>query len=154
MEQNYSVKFTSNVSLVTLNNIESNVHSLLSIFDIVSKENICIDMISQTAPLNNSVNLSFTVNDGDTAKIISILYKFKEVFSNLTTQILSNNVKVLITSELMRTEAGIASKVFQILSDENIPVSLITTSETEISLLIAEEYSETVKLVLPRELNK
>ena len=154
MEQNYSVKFTSNVSLVTLNNIESNVHSLLSIFDIVSKENICIDMISQTAPLNNSVNLSFTVNDGDTAKIISILYKFKEVFSNLTTQILSNNVKVLITSELMRTEAGIASKVFQILSDENIPVSLITTSETEISLLIAEEYSETVKLVLTRELNK
>ena len=154
MEQNYTVKFTSNVSLVTLNNIESNVHSLLSIFDIVSKENICIDMISQTAPLNNSVNLSFTVNDGDTAKIISILYKFKEVFSDLTTQILSNNVKVLISSDLMRTEAGIATKVFQILSDENIPVSLITTSETEISLLIAEEYSETVKLILPRELNK
>ena len=54
----------------------------------------------------------------------------------------------------MRTEAGIAAKVFRILSDENIPVSLITTSETEISLLIAEEYSETVKLILSKELNK
>lgn len=154
MEQNYSVKFTSNVSLVTLNNIESSVHSLLKIFDIVSEEDICIDMISQTAPLNNSVNLSFTVDDSDTAKIISIIYKFKEVFSNLTTQILSNNVKILITSELMRTESGIASKVFKILSEENIPVSLITTSETEISLLVSEEYSETVKLVLAKELNK
>lgn len=154
MEQNYIVKFTSNVSLVTLNNIESNVHSLLSIFDIVAKENICIDMISQTAPLNNSVNLSFTVDDSDTAKIISIIYKFKEVFSNLTTQILSNNVKILISSDLMRTESGIAAKVFKILSDENIPISLITTSETEISLLVADEYSETVKLVLSNELNK
>ena len=154
MEQNYNVKFTSNVSLVTLNNIDSSVHSLLKIFDIVSKENICIDMISQTAPLNNSVNLSFTVDDSDTAKIISIIYKFKEVFTNLTTQILSNNVKILITSELMRTESGIATKVFSILSEENIPVSLITTAETEISLLVSEEYSETVKLVLSKELNK
>lgn len=154
MEQNFTVKFTSNVSLVTLNNIDSSVHSLLSVFDIVAKENICIDMISQTAPLNNSVNLSFTVEDSDTAKIISIIYKFKEVFSDLTTQILSNNVKVLISSDLMRTEAGITAKVFKILSDENIPISLITTSETEISLLVSEEYSETVRLVLARELNK
>lgn len=154
MEQNYIVKFTSNVSLVTLNNIESNVHSLLKIFEIVASENICIDMISQTAPLNNSVNLSFTVNDGDTAKIISIIYKFKEVFNNLTTQILSNNVKILISSDLMRTEPGIAAKVFKILSEENIPISLITTSETEISLLVADEYSETVKLILSKELNK
>lgn len=154
MEQNFTVKFTSNVSLVTLNNIDSSVHSLLSVFDIVAKENICIDMISQTAPLNNSVNLSFTVEDSDTAKIISIIYKFKEVFSDLTTQILSNNVKVLISSDLMRTEAGITAKVFKILSDENIPIFLITTSETEISLLVSEEYAETVKLVLSRELNK
>lgn len=154
MEQNFTVKFTSNVSLVTLNNIDSSVHSLLSVFDIVAKENICIDMISQTAPLNNSVNLSFTVEDSDTAKIISIIYKFKEVFSDLTTQILSNNVKVLISSDLMRTESGIAAKVFKILSDENIPIFLITTSETEISLLVSEEYSETVRLVLARELNK
>lgn len=152
MQQEFSVKFTSNVSLVTLNNIESDVHSLLKIFKIVSDEDICIDMISQTAPLNNSVNLSFTVNDSDTAKIISVIYKFKEVFNGLTTQILSNNTKFLISGECMKTESGIATKVFDILSEENIPVSLITTSETEISILVSDEYTQTACEALTKSL--
>jgi aspartokinase len=148
MSKDFSAKFTDNVALVTLNNIKSDVHSLEKVFSIVSDENICIDMISQTAPLNNAVNLSFTVDDGDTPKIIAIIYKFKEVFQNLTTQIISSNTKVLISSELMRTEAGIATKVFNILAKENIPVLLITTSETEISMLISEENALIAKEVL------
>ena len=148
MSKNFNTKFTDSVALVTLNNIKSDVNSLLKVFSIVSNENICIDMISQTAPLNNAVNLSFTVDDADTAKIIAVIYKFKEVFANLTTQIISSNTKVLITSELMRTEAGIATKVFSLLAKENIPVLLITTSETEISLLISEENSLLAKEIL------
>jgi len=148
MAKNFTTKFTDSVALVTLNNIKSDVNSLLKVFSIVSNENICIDMISQTAPLNNTVNLSFTVDDADTAKIIAIIYKFKEVFSNLTTQIISSNTKVLITSELMRTESGIATKAFSLLAKENIPVLLITTSETEISMLISEENSLLAKEIL------
>ena len=148
MSKNFITKFTDSVALVTLNNIKSDVNSLLKVFSIVSEENICIDMISQTAPLNNTVNLSFTVEDGDTAKIIAVIYKFKEVFSNLTTQIISSNTKVLITSELMKTEAGIATKVFSLLAKQNIPILLITTSETEISILISEENSLLTKEIL------
>ncbi len=153
MANDFTLGFTSNVSLVTLNNIDSGVDSLLKIFEIVSNENICIDMISQTAPLNNTVNLSFTVDDNDTAKIISVIYKFKEVFSSLTTQILSNNTKILISSERMKTESGIATKLFSILSENKIPVSLITTSETEISLLITDEFAPLAKSVLTKSLN-
>ena len=148
MTNDFALKFTDNVALVTLNNIKSDVNSLLKVFEIVSNEKICIDMISQTAPLNNSVNLSFTVDDSDTAKVIAIIYKFKEVFSSLTTQIISSNTKVLITSDRMRTEAGIATKVFALLAQENIPVLLITTSETEISLLVQEENALKVKEIL------
>jgi aspartate kinase len=148
MGNDFLIKFTENVALVTLNNIKSDVHSLLNVFQIVSDEDICIDMISQTAPLNNCVNLSFTVDDNDTAKVISIIYKFKEVFSGLTTQILSNNTKILITSDRMRTEAGIATKIFKLLASENIPVLIINTSETEISMLIAEEFALQTKEIL------
>jgi len=148
MSKNFITKFTDSVALVTLNNIKSDVGSLLKVFSIVSDENICIDMISQTAPLNNTVNLSFTIDDSDTAKIIANIYKFKEVFSSLTTQIISSNTKVLITSELMRTEPGIAEKVFSLLAKEGISVLLITTSETEISMLISEENSLLAKEIL------
>lgn len=150
---NFELKFTENVSLVTLNNISTNEDALLKIFEIVSNEDICIDMISQTAPLNNTVNLSFTLDDADTAKIIAVLYKFKENFATLTTQILSNNTKILISSEKMRTESGIATKVFKILCENKIPVSLITTSETEISLLITDEHAQMAKSVLQNKLH-
>lgn len=148
MAQDYEIRYTDHVALVTLNNIKSDVESLLKVFEIVSNEGICVDMISQTAPLNNSVNLSFTVDDNDTAKVISIIYKFKEVFSTLTTQILSNNTKVLITGEKMRSECGIATRVLSILAKAQIPISLITTAETEISLLITEENALRVKQVM------
>lgn len=150
---NFELKFTENVSLVTLNNISTNEDSLLKIFEIVSDEDICIDMISQTAPLNNTVNLSFTLDDADTAKIIAVLYKFKENFASLTTQILSKNTKILISSEKMKTQSGIATKVFRVLSENKIPISLITTSETEISLLINDEHSQMAKSVLQNKLH-
>lgn len=153
MAQAYEIKYTDHVALVTLNNIKSDVESLLKVFEIVSNEGICVDMISQTAPLNNCVNLSFTVDDNDTAKVISIIYKFKEVFSTLTTQILSNNTKVLIAGESMRTECGVATKVLSILAKAQIPISLITTAETEISLLVTEENALRIKQVM-EEINQ
>ena len=153
MAQKYEIRYTDHVALVTLNNIKSDVESLLKVFEIVSNENICVDMISQTAPLNNCVNVSFTVNDNDTAKVISIIYKFKEVFNTLTTQILSNNTKVLISGESMRTESGVATRVLSILSKAQIPIFLITTAETEISLLITEEHALRAKQIM-EELNQ
>lgn len=153
MAQKYEVRYTDHVALVTLNHIKSDVESLLKVFEIVSNEGICVDMISQTAPLNNCVNVSFTVDDNDTAKVISIIYKFKEVFSTLTTQILSNNTKVLISGESMRHESGVATRVLSILAKAQIPISLITTAETEISLLITEENAPHVKQIMD-ELNQ
>ena len=153
MAQTFDIRYKDNVALVTLNNIKSDVESLHRVFEIVSDEGICVDMISQTAPLNNCVNVSFTVDDNDTAKVISIIYKFKEVFSTLTTQILSNNTKVLISGEQMRNECGIATRELSILAKAQIPISLITTAETEISLLVTEENALRVKQIM-EELNK
>ena len=45
----------------------------------------------------------------------------------------------------------IATKVFSALAYEDVPVSLITTSETEISPLVANEYYETVSRILTKE---
>ena len=153
MAKKFDIRYTDHVALVTLNNIKSDVESLHKVFEIVSLEGICVDMISQTAPLNNAVNVSFTINDSDTAKVIAIIYKFKEVFSTLTTQILSNNTKVLISGEFMRNEFGVATRVLSVLAKAQIPISLITTAETEISLLVTEENALRVKQAM-EELNQ
>ena len=42
----------------------------------------------------------------------------------------------------MRSHAGVASKMFKTLADENINILVITTSEIKISVVIAEKYLE------------
>jgi aspartate kinase len=42
----------------------------------------------------------------------------------------------------MRSHAGVASKMFKVLADENINILAITTSEIKISVVIAEKYLE------------
>ena len=50
--------------------------------------------------------------------------------------------KVSMVGVGMRSHAGVASKMFKVLADENINILAITTSEIKISVVIAEKYLE------------
>ena len=50
--------------------------------------------------------------------------------------------KVSLVGVGMRSHAGIASKMFKALADENINIQVITTSEIKISVVIEERYLE------------
>ena len=42
----------------------------------------------------------------------------------------------------MRSHAGVASKMFEVLANESINIQMISTSEIKISVVIAEKYLE------------
>ena len=48
----------------------------------------------------------------------------------------------------MRSHAGVAKRMFQMLGDEGINIQLITTSEIKISVVIARKYGELAVRVL------
>jgi NAD-dependent DNA ligase len=50
--------------------------------------------------------------------------------------------KVSVVGVGMKSHAGIASKMFKALADENINIQIITTSEIKISIVIEEKYLE------------
>ena len=50
--------------------------------------------------------------------------------------------KVSLVGVGMRSHAGIASRIFKALADENINIQIITTSEIKISVVIEEKYLE------------
>ncbi len=50
--------------------------------------------------------------------------------------------KVSVVGVGMRSHAGVASKTFKALADENINIQIITTSEIKISVVIEEKYLE------------
>jgi len=108
----------------------------------VSEAGIEVDVIVQNAAADGSNDITFTVkrNEGERArKILEVAgaeLKARAV-------VLDKKVgKVSIVGVGMRSHAGIASKMFKALADENINIQIITTSEIKISVVIDEKYLE------------
>lgn len=130
------IQFFPGVAIVTLNKVPNTPSSIASILGIISENNISIDMISQTAPYKDKINLSFTISEDDLSSVIALTGKFKSLAASINTDINGNNTKILLTGEGMKAQSGVAAELFALLAKENIRVKLITTAETEISCLI------------------
>ena len=57
-------------------------------------------------------------------------------------QIEPDVAKVSVVGIGMRSQSGVAAKMFKVLSDEGINIKVITTSEIKISVLIERKYME------------
>lgn len=142
------IEFFPGVAIVTLNKVPNTPSSIASILGIIAENDISIDMISQTAPYKDKINLSFTISEDDLALVIGLTGKFKSLAASINTDINGNNTKVLLSGESMRVESGVAAELFAVLAKEDIRVKLITTAETEISCLIDIKDVETAKKIL------
>jgi len=108
----------------------------------IAESNIDVDMIVQNVGVDGTTDFSFTVHRNE-------LKKAMEVLSTVKTAIGARDVlgddkiaKVSIVGVGMRTHAGIASKMFKALADENINIQMISTSEIKISVVVDDKYME------------
>lgn len=108
----------------------------------VSAANIEVDMIVQNVAADNTTDFTFTVHRNDFARAETVL---KAVAQELGAREVSTDnkiAKVSIVGVGMRSHAGVASKMFDVLAEENINIQIISTSEIKISVVIAEKYLE------------
>lgn len=108
----------------------------------VSKANIEVDVIVQNVAADNTTDFTFTVHRNDYEATQKVLEK---VASELgAREVVGDNkiAKVSIVGVGMRSHAGVASKMFDTLADENINIQMISTSEIKVSVVIAEKYLE------------
>ena len=134
---NYTV--TECVSLITMDNVPNNSKIISEIFNAIAKQHINIDMITQSPSYRGILNISFTIPGKDMPKAITALAKFKKEIPTLRLDIDSNNTKICISGEGMRTIPGVAASLFTVLSSIEIEIKLVTTSETDISYLVSSE---------------
>jgi len=108
----------------------------------VSRANIEVDMIVQNVAADNTTDFTFTVHRNDYARAEEIL---NQVAAELgAREVVGDNriAKVSIVGVGMRSHAGVASKMFECLANENINIQMISTSEIKVSVVIAEKYLE------------
>lgn len=133
-----SVSYTEGVTLVTLDNTPSSLDYVANVFTQLSNAGINVDMISLSPPTGETSSLSFTIADDSLAPALMVISGLRKTCAQIKPYISSNNCKVLICDEDMRTKPGVAAKVFRMTADAGVDIRLITTSETEISLLVTK----------------
>lgn len=112
------------------------------IFGKLAESNINVDMIIQNVGLDGKTDLSFTVAKTDLLRAIDVCDNVKNNIG--ATKVVSdeNIAKVSIVGVGMKSHAGVAAKMFKILSENNINIQMISTSEIKISCIIDEKFAE------------
>lgn len=131
--------------------IDIDEEKIVDLFESIANENISMDMISQTAPINSSnITVSFTIPKEDLAKAKEIVSKYASEDKIIIDE---NITKLSLVGLGMKHTSGVASKVFNILRKNGIKVKLITTSEIRITCAISSKDTHAAVQGIAREFN-
>ena len=130
--------------------IDIDEDKVVDLFESIAKENISMDMISQTAPMNSIISVSFTIPKEDLNQGKAIVEKYVPQEDILVDE---NITKLSLVGLGMKHTSGVASKVFSILKKNGIKIKLITTSEIRITCAISSEDTAVAVNEIAKEFN-
>ncbi len=138
------------ILMVTVSHILYNLDHVATLFEKLAIENVNVDMISQTAPVDGYINVSFTAPKDD-------LFVIEKVMGDLEGKVeisIENEItKISVVGIGMRNQSGVSGRLFRILADNGISFRQVTTSEISISYTIDKKDKEKAVRALSNELN-
>jgi len=108
----------------------------------IAKKNIEVDMIIQNTGHDSTTDFTFTVHRNDYQTALKLLRETSESMGAREVTGDEHIAKISLVGVGMRSHAGIASTMFETLAQENINISMISTSEIKISVVVDEKYLE------------
>jgi aspartate kinase len=108
----------------------------------IAAQNIEVDMIIQNTGHDQTTDFTFTIHRNDYQTAMNVLKQTCEELSAREVTGDDKIAKISVVGVGMRSHAGIASTMFTSLANENINISMISTSEIKISVVVDEKYLE------------
>lgn len=139
--------------MVTVNHVPYEIGNVSMIFENLALNDVNIDMISQTAPFNGFINISFTAPKSDIHGINKLMDSIKERFKTVEIDIEEEITKLSVVGMGMKSQSGVAAKMFKLLADNNIKFMQVTTSEIRISYTICTADKEKAVVAVAKEFN-
>ena len=137
------VAYSKDEAKITIIDVEDKPGVAAEIFKELASSSVNVDMIVQNNFIERKMtNITFTVPMTDLKKSLGVLEELKKriVFSKVLDE--QNLSKVSIIGSGMRNQPGIAARMFECLSNNNINIEVISTSEIKISVLIDRNKTE------------
>jgi len=142
------VTYNKNEARITVVRVPDKPGIASRIFTPISDANIVVDMIIQNNSADGYTDLTFTVPKVDFKKALKLVKKAAEEIKAQEVLTDENIAKVSIVGAGMVSHAGVASKMFTALANENINILMISTSEIKISCVVDAKYGELAARVL------
>jgi aspartate kinase len=132
------VAYSKDDAKITIIGVEDKPGVAANIFEPLSKAQVNVDMVIQNISSDEkTTDITFTVKRDDVLKTKQILgdsssIKYKEIIQN------DKVAKVSIVGAGMVSTPGVTYRMFRALSDEDINILAISTSEIKLSVIIEE----------------
>ncbi|MFQ5671794.1 MAG: aspartate kinase [Nitrospinales bacterium] len=147
------VMHDKNQSKITIRGVPDQPGIAAKIFGPLAETSLSLDMIIQNVSADGLTDISFTLPTADVAQAAEVVKKTAREIKARDVFFDSNISKISIVGAGMRSHSGVAAKMFQTLSRENVNIMMISTSEIRISCLIDSKYTELAVRALHQEFN-
>lgn len=132
----------NDVARISIIGVPDEPGTAFKIFSHLAAKKVNVDIILQSIGRDNKKDISFTVARNNKALALEIMEDLRRSLGAEKVLCDDNISKVSIVGAGMQSNPGVASKMFEALSEENINIQMISTSEIKISVLVAREDSD------------
>ena len=117
----------------------------------ISDAEVEVDVIVQNVSVDGKTDFTFTVSAEDQDTVTKVMEGIKSEVEFNDLMIDPDIAKVSIVGVGMRSQAGVASKAFKALSENDVNIQIICTSEIKITMVIDENIVDKAVQVLHEE---
>ena len=142
------VTYNRNEAKITIVKVPDKPGIASRIFTPISEASINVDMIIQNVSEDGFTDLTFTVPETELKRALEVVRRVVGEIGAADVQYDKDIVKVSIIGVGMRSHAGVAATMFNVLASEGINIMMISTSEIKISCVVSSKYTELAVRVL------
>ena len=124
---------------VTVHGVPDKPGVAVALFEPLASEGVLVDMIVQNVSNAGTTDISFTVPVEQLDSARTIAQTVAEMVGAAGVDVDENIAKVSLVGAGMKSETGVAARMFRILSDHGINIEMISTSPVRISCVVRED---------------
>ena len=129
----------NNVARIAIVGLDDTPGVAFKVFNKLAQSKVNIDIILQSVGRDGTKDITFTVTADQADEAVAAIKSMDDVLTFKSVSADTSISKVSVVGAGMETHPGVASKMFEALSDEKINIQNISTSEIKISVLIDEK---------------
>lgn len=154
MEQKLITGLTvnENTLMVNFQNMENTPQKIAAIFSTMGKNDVNVDMISQSQTGNN-VDISFTCPLTEKDLLLKAIEEVKTSHPSMEVNTHDGIVKISVVGVGMISHSGVTGRLFELFSENDIKFYQVTTSEISISVTIDLKNKSKAVEVIGKEFN-